>query len=170
MRGFCGPALAAIVAIGLAAPVDAATVASATASTSGFVLVDTAILLTEVAVSGIYELSYTGTPFVAGAYVFTNIGFEPGDDIVDVIARAIVTFGGGLFTEPDLPDQFHLDAGTDFLAGFGIFGFNTYGTLRLSLLETDPPPLPAVPLPATAPLLAGALGLAGAALRRNRHQ
>ena len=153
-------ALAAVTAIGFAGVAGAATVKETDASWF------TADAFTyEVETAGNYSLNFSGESRLnsgrlgTAAYVLAEV--DGG------LSALLDTIGAGgdfsVYNGTSVSLGF-LDVGTDLAAAIWAYG----GSLTMSLvLDEDSQPAP-VPLPATLPLLAGALGVAGFAARRRK--
>lgn len=156
-------ALAFFTTFGLGATADAATVRSVEIPFLNF-----GGIIYEIEQSGTYTLNFSGTGEIAdfpdylgfGGYVFAEMNgglgellvrLGTGDGVFDFSATSGASISLGF-----------LAAGVDFAAGLLSAGNST-----MSLVRIDDQPAP-VPLPATLPLLAAAMGAAGLAARR-RH-
>lgn len=155
---FQAAALALFATLGAGTAADAATVASADVGFLQF-----GGIIHEIEQAGTYTLDFSGTGGVSmfpdylgfAAYVFAEV--DGGlDGLIDSLDGGIQfpAFNG---TSIDLG---FLAAGIDFAAGIA-----SVGQVRMSLNRVDDVPAP-IPLPATLPLLAAAIGVAGLIGRR----
>lgn len=157
MTGLKSAILALVAAVGIATGAQAATVAS----------VDVPVLhfdgiIHEVEQAGYYTLDFSGegqlgVPTYLGfaGYVFAEITGGLGE-LLEVLGDGFSVSTG---TSISLG---YLTAGTDFAAGL-----LSAGDATMSLVRIDDDPAP-VPLPATLPLLAAAMGVVGLTAQRRR--
>lgn len=120
-------------------------------------------IIHEIEQAGTYTLDFSGTGAIQGfpdylgfaAYIFAEV-----DGGLD---KLIETLGGGIpisAFDGTSVDLGFLARGVDFAAGIA-----SLGDVRMSLNRVDDTPAP-IPLPATLPLLAAAIGAAGLVGRR----
>ncbi len=152
-------ALALVAVLGISAGAQAATVASVDVPLGRF-----DGLFHEITQPGEYTLDFSGTGIIPGApdylggagYVFAEVS-----SLVELLAALgnvdLITIRDGLSVSLGF-----LDAGVDFAAGIVTLGGRT--TMSLNLVDAPAP----IPLPASLPLLAGAVGAMGLAARRRR--
>lgn len=152
--------LGMVAALGLGAGAQAATVDSVTVP-----LGELDGLFHEITQPGEYTLdfSWLGTigeqePILLGAvgYIYAEL-----DNILDLL-EALDDFDPILVADGQSISLGFLDAGVDFAALFVALGGST--TMSLNLVDAPAP----IPLPASLPLLAAAIGVAGVAARRRQ--
>lgn len=151
--------LGMVAALGIGAAAQAATVASVDVPFQRF-----GGLFHEITQAGEYTLDFSGVgtieeapDYLGGAgYVFADV-----NSLIDLLVALadveLISVRDGLSVSLGF-----LEAGTDFAAGIVTLGGRT--TMSLNLVDAPAP----IPLPASLPLLAAAVGVAGIAGRRRK--
>lgn len=151
-------ALAFSATFGISSAVDAATVASVDVS-----LLEFDGIIYEVEQAGLYTLDFSGVGLLGvpnylgfAAYIFAEVDGGLGE-LLETLGGGI-TFSAFNGTSIDLG---FLEVGVDFAAGLLSAG---NATMSLNRIDVPAP----IPLPASLPLLAAAVGAAGLAARRRK--